>query len=349
MIKMEYSLTDRKEIEKAFLWLNKYWNKPNQPLYYNARTLDEALSLLEGYGEEAKIIAGGIDLVGLMKSKVISPRVLVNIKGIQSMNDISEKMGGVDIGALTVLHDIERSALIKRNYLLLSEVAQSVGSPQVRNMATLGGNLCQEVRCWYYRRSPLTGISFTCRRKKEGNVCYAINGENGDHAIFGESECFAVCPSDMATGLLALDAEINTVSTRGRRNIPIGKFYTSLGHILKPDEIITHIHLPKAKPITKHRYQKFRLRKAIDFSIVSVCSVITLADHIVHDAKIVVGSVSSMPYEAVKAEEILMGESLTENLAEKAAEASVSDAMPLSKNGFKVLLVKKLVKRSLLE
>lgn len=346
---MEYSLRDQKEIEKAFLWLNKYWNKPSQPLYYHARTLDEAVSLLEGYGEEAKIIAGGIDLVGLMKSNVISLRVLVNIKDIQSMRGIHEKMGGVDIGALTVLQDIEQSALIKRNYPLLSEVAQSVGSPQIRNMATIGGNLCQEVRCWYYRRSPLTGISFTCRRKKEGSVCYAINGENENHAIFGEGECFAVCPSDMATGLLALDGEINTVSTRGRRNIPINKFYTSLGHILEPDEIITHIHLPKAEPIMKHRYQKFRLRKAIDFSIVSVCSVITLDNSIVQDAKIVVGGVSSMPYEAIKAEEILMGESLTENLAKKAAEASVSEAMPLSKNGFKILLIKKLVERSLLE
>jgi xanthine dehydrogenase YagS FAD-binding subunit len=346
---MEYSLRDRKEIEKAYLWLNKYWNKPNQPLYYNARTLDEALSLLEGYGEEAKIIAGGIDLVGLMKSKVISPKVLVSIKDIQSINGISEMMGGVDIGALTVLHDIEQSALIKRNYPLLSEIAQSVGSPQIRNMATVGGNLCQEVRCWYYRRSPLTGISFTCRRKKEGSVCYAINGENENHAIFGESECFAVCPSDIAAGLLALEAEINTVSIRARRNIPLGKFYTSLGHVLEPDEIITHIHLPKPKPMTKHRYQKFRIRKAIDFSMVSVCSAVTLAGPFVHDAKIVVGGVSSMPYEALKAEEILRGESLTENLVEAAAEASVSDAMPLSKNGFKVSLVKTLVKRSLLE
>jgi xanthine dehydrogenase YagS FAD-binding subunit len=345
---MGYSLTDQKEIEKAFSWLNQYWNKPSQPFYYHARTLDEALSIVEGYGKEAKIIAGGIDLVGLMKSKVISPRVLINIKGIQSMSGIREKKEGVDIGALTVLHDIERSALIKKDYPLLSEVAQSVGSPQIRNMATLGGNLCQEVRCWYYRRSPLTGISFTCRRKKEGSVCYAIHGENENHAIFGESECFAVCPSDMATGLLALEAEIYAVSTRGMRNIPIDQFYTSLGHILEPDEIITHIHLPKAKPMTKHRYQKFRVRRAIDFSIVSVCSIITLSDDVIQDAKVVLGGVSSMPYKAIKAEEILMGESLTENLVEAAAEASVSDAMPLSKNGFKVSLVKALVKRSLL-
>jgi xanthine dehydrogenase YagS FAD-binding subunit len=346
---MQYSFNDHREIEKAFLWLNKYWNKPIQSLYYTPKTLDEAVSLLDGYRGEAKIIAGGIDLVGLMKSKVCSPRILINIKDIPSLVYVNEDTSGLKIGALTVIGDIEQSALIRSKYPLLFEIAQSVGSPQIRNMGTLGGNLCQEVRCWYYRRSPLTGISFTCRRKKEGSVCYAANGENENHAIFGESGCFAVCPSDMATGLLALDAKINTLHTKGERVIPISKFYTPMGHILEPDEMITSIHIPEVKPDTKYRYLKFRSRKAIDFSTVSVSTVITIVNNIINDAKIVVGGVSPIPHEAVRAEEILKGEPLNEKIAEKAANATVSDAMPLSKNGFKVPIVKALVKRSLLE
>ena len=346
---MQYSLTDDKEIEAALVWLNKYWNKPTQPIYYCPKTLDEAVSLLDEYKGEAKVIAGGIDLVGLIKGEVLSPRILVNLKDIQGMNYISENHSGIQIGALTVINDMERSPLLREQYPLLSEAAQSVGSPQIRNMATIGGNLCQEVRCWYYRRSPKTGISFICRRKKEGNVCYAINGENENHAILGESECFAVCPSDMAAGLFALDAKISTMSTKGERVIPIGCFYTPLGHVLGPDEIITSVSILKVKPDTKQRFLKFRPRKAIDFSTVSVSSLITFVNNMIQDAKIVVGGVSPMPHEAVAAEEILMGESITESVAEKAAGAAVRDAMPLSKNGFKVPLVKALVKRSILE
>jgi len=346
---LPHSLTDHKEIEEALSWLNRYWNKPAQPAYYDAKTVEEAVSLLGGYHGEAKIIAGGIDLLGLMKNEVLSPAVLVNVKKIPSLNAIKENSEGLEIGALTRIHDIERSPILRESYPLLSEIAQSIGSPQIRNMATIGGNLCQEVRCWYYRRSPKTGISFICRRKKEGNPCYAMNGENENHAIFGESECLAVCSSDMATGLFALDAKINTMSAKGEKEISIGRFHTPLGHILEPDEIITRVSVPKLKAQSKQRFLKFRPRKAIDFSTVSVASVITSMNKVIQTAKIVVGGVSPLPYQAVAAEEILIGESITESVAEKAAEAVVRDAVPLSKNGFKVPLVKALVKRSILE
>jgi xanthine dehydrogenase YagS FAD-binding subunit len=346
---LQYSLAEYKEIEEAYLWLNRYWNKPARPVYYDAKTVEEAVSILEGYGGEARILAGGIDLVGLMKNEVSAPAVLVNIKNIPSLSVIRENSEGIEIGALTVVGDIEKSALIKDRYSLLWEAARSVGSPQIRNMATLGGNLCQEVRCWYYRRSPRTGISFTCRRKKEGHPCYAVGGENENHAIFGENECFAVCPSDMAVGLSALNARIDTISPRGERSIPIGHFYTSLGHILEPDEMMTRVTIPRIQPNIKQRFLKFRTRKTIDFSIVSVSTAIRLENHVVQDVKIVMGGVAPVPCEAVKAKEVLMGEPLTEDLAEKAAEAAVRNAMPLSKNGYKVPVVKALIKRSILE
>jgi xanthine dehydrogenase YagS FAD-binding subunit len=336
-------------MEEARLWLNRYWNKPSQPVYYDAKTVEEAVSLLAGYQGEGKIIAGGIDLLGLIKNEVLSPAVLVNIKNIPSIDAIKENSEGLEIGALARIHDIERSPILRETYPLLYEVAHSIGSPQIRNMATLGGNLCQEVRCWYYRRSPRTGISFICRRKKEGNPCYAMNGENENHAIFGESECVAVSPSDMATGLFALDAQVNTISSKGEKVIPMRDFYTPLGHILEPDEIITSVSVPKIRPHTKQRFLKFRPRKAIDFSTVSVSSVITSLNGVIQNAKIVVGGVSPLPYEAVAAEQILTGESLKESVAERAAEAAVRNAVPLSKNGFKVPLVKTLVKRSILE
>jgi xanthine dehydrogenase YagS FAD-binding subunit len=346
---LPHRLMDHKEIEEALSWLNRYWSRPAETAYYDARTAEEAVSLIEGYHGEAKIIAGGIDLLGLIKNEVISPAVLVNIKNIPSMDTITENSEGLEIGALARINDIERSPTLSETYPLLVEIAHSIGSPQIRNMATIGGNLCQEVRCWYYRRSPKTGISFMCRRKKEGNPCYALNGENENHAIFGESECLAVSPSDMATGLCALNAKINTFSPNGERTIPIRSFYTSLGNVLGPTEIITSVLVPKVKAQTKQRFLKFRPRKAIDFSTASVASVITSVDNVIQDAKIIVGGVSPTPYEAVAAEQILIGESIKEHVAEKAAGAAIKDAMPLNKNGFKVPLVRALVKRSILD
>ena len=352
---MPYTLMERKEISEARGWLNQYWGRPTQPLYYRARTVEEAISLLDEYREEGKIIAGGIDLLGLIKSKVLLPKALVNIKSIEGMDHITEEgfhgegACGLNIGALTMIHEIEKSPLVRERYPLLAEAARSVGSPQIRNMATLGGNICQEVRCWYYRRSPETGISFICRRKKEGAICYAVAGENENHAILGESECFAVSPSDMSVGLLALNAKIKTVSPRGERIIPMGEFHTNLGNVLEPDEIITAIHIPGRPHSGKERYMKFRVRKTIDFATVSVAAKVVLENDIVGDARIVLGGVSPIPYEALKAEKLLKGERLTEKLAETAAKASVSDAMPLRKNGYKVPVVTALVKRALLE
>jgi len=346
---MTYRLIDAEEIEKSLLWLSKYWGKPIHPDYHNAKTVDEAVSLLDEYGDEAKLIAGGIDLIGLMKNKVLAPGALINIKNIPHLKYIVENASGIAIGALTLINDIERSALIKSKYPILFEAAHSIASPQIRNMATIGGNLCQDVRCWYYRRSPVTGISFGCRRKREDGICYAVNGENQYHAILGGKKCFAVCPSDMATALLALDARINTVDTTGGRAIPIDKFYSALGNVLKPSEVMIAIQVPEVGAGVKQRFLKFRLRKTIDFAIVSVAAVITLNNNIVSHARIVLGGVSPEPYRAVKAEEVIKGKPITERVAEKAAKASVSDAMPLSKNGYKIPIIEALVKRALLE
>ncbi|MFC1971145.1 FAD binding domain-containing protein [Chloroflexota bacterium] len=346
---MNYALIDTREIEEALAWLNDYWHRPTHPEYYDARTMDEAVSLLDKYGEEAKIIAGGIDVVGLMKTRQLFPGVLINIKSIANMANIAENDGGIAIGALSLINDIERSSLIRSKYHVLFEAARSIASPQLRNMATVGGNLCQDVRCLYYRMSPVTGVSYNCRRKKEDSICYAINGENQHHAIMSGNKCFAVCPSDMATVLLALGAELHTVSTSGGRVIPVSEFYVDFGNVLKPEEIVKTIQVPDIEPGVKQRFLKFRLRKTIDFAIVSVAAVISFNDNIVSNARIVLGGVSSAPYRAVEAEKILVGEPLTKNVVEEAARAAVIKAMPLSKNGYKVPIGKALVKRALLK
>jgi xanthine dehydrogenase YagS FAD-binding subunit len=346
---LTYKLIDAREINKALQWLSKHWDRPLYPEYYDARTIDEAISLLNEFGEGSKIMASGIDIIGLIKNKVLYPGALINIKNIPDLAYTVETDNAVTLGALTTINDIEKSELIRSKYPALAEAAHSIASPQIRNMSTLGGNLCQDTRCWYYRRSPATGISFSCWRKKEKAPCYAVNGENQYHSVMGDTKCFAVCPSDMATILSALGATIRTINTRGGRTIPIGEFYTCKGTVLEPCEIITGVQVPHIKPETKQKYVKFRLRKTIDFAIVSVATLVTETNDLVTEARIVIGGVSSSPYRAIKAEDILTGEKLTDSVIEKAAEASVNGMKPLSKNDYKIPIVKALVKRAVLE
>jgi xanthine dehydrogenase YagS FAD-binding subunit len=349
MTRPAYKKTDDLEIQKALSWLSKRWERPLDVEYFAASTLQEAVTLANRYGERSKFMAGGTDLVGLMKNKVISPGVLINLKTIPDLQYIRENNQGLEIGALTLILDLEKSDLLKKKYPFLREAASQIGSPQIRHMATVGGNLGQQVRCWYYRRPPDTGISFDCRRKKESGSCYAVNGENQFHAIFGGRRCWAVCPSDLATVLLALNAGIRTFSSAGERSIPLEDFYTSLGNSLKPDEIITGITLPGTLPETRQRFIKFRTRQAIDFATVSVAAITTFNEDMVSGSRVVLGGVSPGPYRANGVAEILLGKSLSDDLAGAAAKAAVSEAHPLAKNGYKVQIAEALVKRALLE
>lgn len=340
---------DTKEVERAFQWLGAYWGKSIEPEWHDATTIDEALSLLEHHGHDARIFAGGTDLVGLLKNRILGPKVLVNIKPIRALRHIALSPSHLEIGALTKINDLERSLVISDQYPLLFQAAQSIGSPHIRNMASIAGNLCQETRCWYYRRSPDTGISFDCRRKGESDLCYALNGENEYHAVTGEAKCVSVCPSDLASVLLAMDARIRTVHGKGGRLIPVDQFYTCFGNKLNESEMISSIQIPIIEPGVKQRFIKFRIRQTIDFAIISVAAMITL-DHqgAVSNARIVLGGVSSTPIRAVEAEEVLMGERMTEHLALKAGEISVTNLRPLSKNAYKIRIAQVLVKRALL-
>jgi xanthine dehydrogenase YagS FAD-binding subunit len=311
--------------------------------YRNTTTITDAVSLLkEG---NAAVLAGGTDILNLLKIGALTnpPATLVNIKNIPGLDSISEDAHGLKIGAAARLSNIASSEVVKSKYSALAEAAESVASPPLREMGTIAGNLCQQVQCWYFRRSFLTGTFFDCLRKG-GHQCYAITGDNRYHAILGAKQCFAVCPSDTAIALTALDAKIVT----SQRSIPIGEFFQVLGNILNKDEIVTEIQVPVPASGTKQVFIKFALRPAIDFAVVSVAAAITTRLGKVSDARIVLGAVAPVPYRAIEAEDALKGKAISESVAEAAAAAAVKDAVPLSNNKYKVQIARTLVKRAVL-
>jgi len=295
------------------------------------------------------MIAGGTDLLGILKDKILpsDPEVIINIKAIPKLDYIKEDKHGLKIGALTTLSDIAKSPVIKEKYKVLAEAAYAVGSPQIRNMATLAGNLCQDVHCWYYRYPHHIGGRMLCLRKGAGR-CLALSGDNRYHAILEGKRCFAVCPSDTAIALTALDAKISIAGISKSRIVPVRDFFTTLGNVLKLGEMVTEIQVPQPLEKTKQTFLKLTLRKPIDFAVVSVASVLYVEDGICAEANIAIGAVAPVPIQAVTAEQIIKGRAITPEAAAKAAEAALANAKPLSMNAYKVEITKTLVKRAIL-
>jgi xanthine dehydrogenase YagS FAD-binding subunit len=317
--------------------------------HVNARSVDEALSLLKDYGGSARLIAGGTDLLGVLKDQIFEkyPEALINIKTIPGLDTIEEDAGGLRIGALAKLAEIVHSPVVKAKFPALSQAAESVASPEIRSMGTIGGNLCQDVRCWYYRYPQHMGGRLLCHRKGTG-PCHAVKGDNRYHAIMGGKACFAVCPSDTAIALSALQAEIEIVGPEGARKIPAQDFFTPLGNRLDQNELVTEIRIPYPPQGCRQAFLKFTLRKPVDFAIASVASVITVKDGVCSDARIVLGAVAPTPLRAEGAERVIKGKPLDAKTAEEAAQASVLGARALSGNAYKIEITKVLVKRALL-
>ncbi len=316
--------------------------------HISAGTVEEAAFLLGSFGHRAALIAGGTDLLRHLKSRAcpLQPDVLINIKSISkpSLNYIVEDSAGLRIGSLTTLHHIEISELPRGKYGILARAAHVSGVPQHRHMATLGGSLCQQVRCWYYRASR---NAFFCYRKG-GNECYALDGDNRYHAVFGGECCFAVCPSDVAVALTAADAEVKIFGMTGERAVPLEEFFTTLGNALKPDEILTEVRIPAPVPDSQGAFVKFGLRNELDPAIVSVAAVAAVEDGVCRSMRIVLGGVSPIPWIAVKAGEMLVGDRISRDRAESAARAAVEGATPLRMNAYKLDLIEALVKRAVL-
>jgi len=316
--------------------------------HFNAYSVDEAVSLMGRYGERAVVIAGGTDVLGKMKDSILPayPEALINIKTIQGLSDIKESGGMLTIGALTLLADIADSAVIRSKYTALAQAAGRTASPHLRNMGTIGGNICQDIRCWYYRNQ---NNRFSCLRKKGGR-CYAIKGDNRYHSIFGGSVsggCFAVHPSDTAPALVALDAKIVTSS----RTIDAEKFFEVKPvktTVLKTDEIVTGIQVPEPAAGSSSAFLKFALRRSIDFPIVNCAVMITRKDGKVSAARICLNAVHVIPYRAGKAEQVITGRVIDEAAADEAGVAAVAEAKPLEHNKYMVAIARTLVKRSIL-
>jgi xanthine dehydrogenase YagS FAD-binding subunit len=310
--------------------------------------VDEALALLTEYGGKARVTAGGTDLLGVLKSELLPdyPEAVINLKTISGLDGIEADAGEVRIGALARLAAIADSPVVKKNCPALALAAASVGSPELRNMGTIGGNLCQDTRCWFYRYPDKMGGRVLCYRKDKG-PCHAVRGDNRYHAVLGGIKCYAVCPSDLAIALAALESKVKTIRPAGERTIPLADFYDTLGPVLEPDELVTEIRIPAPAANAIQRFSKFRLRESIDFAVVSVAAVLDVAEGVCRDARIILGAVAPVPYRAVAAEDVVRGGPLNERQATLAAEAALRDAKPMSRNAYKIEIAKTLVKRTL--
>jgi xanthine dehydrogenase YagS FAD-binding subunit len=316
--------------------------------HINAQTIDDAVSALRRYGSRASLIAGGTDLLGKMKDEILPqyPEALINLKTIAGLEYLKEEAGVLKIGALTPLEDIGKEPLIFQNYAALAQAAARTASPHLREMGTLGGNLCQDIRCWYYRNP---NNRFPCLRKGGGR-CYAIEGDNRYHSIMGgsvEEGCYAVHPSDTAPALIALNARVATT----KRTIDLDDFFqvdVVKTTVLEPDEILTEIQVPKPKTGSRSAFLKFAIRKSIDFPIVNCAAMITTTAGKVTAARVCLNAIWVKPYRAVKAEKAILRKSISEKLAESAGVAAMEDAKPMTRNGYMVQIAKVLIKRAIL-
>jgi xanthine dehydrogenase YagS FAD-binding subunit len=315
--------------------------------HVNASDIQTAIALLREPHTEA--IAGGTDLLGELKARLRSPKRLVNIKTLSELHEIGySPQAGLRIGALVTLAQIEQHPAIRERFSLLAQAASSAATPQLRNMGTVGGNLCQKPRCWYYRNK-----LFHCWLKG-GEKCFAEDGENKYHAILGADRCHAVHPSDLAPALMALDATIRVVGPDLDGEISLAELYTkpTESHrqmtILGPGELITEIRVPTPKgELTRESISRRWSARAWSFALVSVAAQLNFEGERIADARLVLGGVAAIPWRAKDAENILRGQKFSEDLAERAAEAAVAGAQPLRDNVYKISLAKSLVKQAL--
>ncbi len=316
--------------------------------YVNATSIEQVPSLLGRSWDDAVVMAGGTDLLGEMKDFAAVPKRVVNLKSIEGLDYIRQDDGVTSIGALTTLTDVLENDAVSRDYPVLHQAVSVIASPQIRNMATLAGNILQRPRCWYYRSE-----DFPCL-KKGGARCYAVGGVNTYHAIFGSGPSYIVHPSDAAPALMALDATVKIHGPRGANEVVMDDFFTMpemnirRENILRPNEVVTELTIPKPEANSKGMYLKVRERESIDFALVSLAAQMTVVNGTCERAALVLGGVAPVPWRAVEAERYLRGRRITEARAESAAEAAVEDAAPMPHNGYKVEIAKNMVKQAVL-
>jgi len=323
----------------------------NNFAYTKAGSMAEAIKALNTKG--ACLHAGGTDLLGCIRDGILAPSRVVSIAGLKELKGISARPdGGLRIGALTTIAEVASSAPIRDKYAVLTQAAADVASPQLRNQGTIGGNICQRPRCWYYRGD------FPCARKG-GDLCYAVEGENQYHAIFGGGPCFFVHPSDTAVALVALQAQLAIAGPAATgpaagKIVKIEEFFVGPDknilkeNILATNEIVTEIRLPPPAAGVRSSYRKVRARQAWDFALASVALVLQFENQTVSRAHIVLGGTGPFPWRAVAAEKALIGKRIDATVAAAAGTAAIEDASPMRDNGYKLQMVQGAVEESLL-
>jgi xanthine dehydrogenase YagS FAD-binding subunit len=317
-------------------------------------TVNEAVKMLTvtspgDIDEAPRPIAGGQDLLTTMKDYTSRPVRVVTLKNIRGLDRITLTAKELTIGALVTLTDLEEHAGVRKSFPGLAEAAHSIATPQIRNLGTVGGNLCQRPRCWYFRLEEVNCL------KKGGSECYAATGENKYHAIIAGGPSYIVHPSDLAPVLLALGATVTVNGSGGKRVIALDKFFTlpSEGNIrrenvLKNEDIITEIRVPVSPLAAKSTYLKFKERESLDFALASAAVAVQMAPNkSVQEARIVLGGVAPIPWRVPAAEKFLTGKTLTPDVLAEAGKVALADAKPLEKNAYKVPLAQTLVRRAL--
>jgi xanthine dehydrogenase YagS FAD-binding subunit len=317
----------------------------------NARDIRQAVTLLRGAqreGRAASLSAGGSDLLGLVKERIVSPDVVVNLRTVDGLDRVADSRDGVTIGGLITLDALSSHALVREQYPVLAEAAGSVATPQIRNVGTLAGNVCQRPWCWYFRNG------FPCY-KAGGNTCFSFNGENQFHAIFGGGPSYIVHPSDCAPALVALDASFRIVGPSGERTLPAADFFAlprrspAKENVLADDEALASITLPRRTAGSRSTYHKVLDREAWTHAVVSAAIVLDMNGDVCRRARVVLGGVAPIPWRVQGAERVLEGQRVTAELAAKAGQAAIEGARPLAKNAYKVPLTKNVVTRTIVD
>lgn len=314
--------------------------------YVRIRSLKEATEHLSSDG--ARVHAGGTDLLGCLRDNVFGATKVVSISGLKNLRGIEEtKEGGLRIGALTTITEIADSEKVRDHYPALAKAASEVASPQLRNQGTIGGNLCQKPRCWYYRGE------FHCLRKG-GPTCYAYQGENQFHCIFGSGGiCYITHPSDTAPALVAYQATLRILGPRGTKLLPIEKFYVLPSQdvrketVLKPNEILTEILLPPQSKGLLSSYRKVRARQSWDFALAGVALALKLKEDRVEKARVVLSGAAPIPWRSKEAEQTLTGNPLNTDTITRAVNAALKNAEPLEKNSYKIPLFQGILEEEL--
>ncbi|MSO56060.1 MAG: xanthine dehydrogenase family protein subunit M [Acidobacteria bacterium] len=316
---------------------------------FQPTTIDDTLALLEKYKKDAWVLAGGLDTFDWLKDRNKRPKVVVDLSGVQELKGVKTLAdGGIEIGAATTLTDLVKNPVVKEKYPLLMQAAELVASPQIRNQGTVGGNISQDTRCWYYR------AGWTCYRAG-GNICYADTPTaiNREHAIFDANRCVAVNPSDTAPALIALDATMVIRSAKGERVVDAETYFIGPSiditrmTVLQPGELLTAIRVPSTWAGAPFYFEKVRERQVWDFPIVNVAVALKVSNGTIQGSRIVVNAVAAHPMRLKSVEDAVAGKPRNEETAKMAGELAVQGAQPLAHNGYKIPLMRNLVKRAI--